>query len=122
MLSRLAPAAAMFAATLVPASAVAQEERTSPRPNYNLVQLSVKSTDVEPEEFQTRTQEIRSCNEAVKLAGDLGAEVTRNAYVRADQLPTELNAILRDMPTGQATPVFSNSGEVLRVLVLCNRS
>ena len=90
----------------------------SPRPNYNLVQLSVKSAEVAPEEFKTRTEAIRSCDQAVKLAAELDAQVTRNAYVRADQMPTELNAILKDLPTGQATPVFTNGGEVLRVLVL----
>lgn len=104
------------------AGASAQQERMSPRPNYNLVQLSVKSAEVAPEEFKTRTEAIRSCDQAVKLAAELDAQVTRNAYVRADQMPTELNAILKDLPTGQATPVFTNGGEVLRVLVLCNRS
>lgn len=104
------------------AGASAQQERMSPRPNYNLVQLSVKSAEVAPEEFKTRTKAIRSCDQAVKLAAELDAQVTRNAYVRADQMPTELNAILKDLPTGQATPVFTNGGEVLRVLVLCNRS
>jgi hypothetical protein len=120
---RLIPAAAMLAAALAPGAALGQTEvRTSPQPNYNLVQLSVNSAEVAPEEFKTRTAAIRSCQEALQLAGDLGAEVTRNPYVRADQLPSELKAILKDLPAGQATPVFSGNGEVLRVLVVCNRS
>jgi hypothetical protein len=118
VLGALAAATAATAA----AGASAQQERMSPRPNYNLVQLSVKSAEVAPGEFKTRTEAIRSCDQAVKLAGELGAQLTRNAYVRADQMPAELNAILKDLPTGQATPVFTDGGEVLRVLVLCNRS
>lgn len=119
---RLISAAAMIAAAIAPAVAAAQQERTSPRPNYNLVQLTVKSADIAMEDFKARTEAIRSCDAAVKLAGELDAQVTRNSYVRADKMPSDLNAILKDLPTGHATPVFSNEKAIMRVLVLCNRS
>lgn len=112
-----ATAAAIFAT-----AASAQQERMSPRPNYNLVQLTVKSAEVAPGEFKARTAAVRSCDQAVKLAEELGAQVTRNPYVRADQMPSQLNDILKDLPTGHATPVFSNDPGIMRVLVLCNRS
>lgn len=120
---RLISAAAVLAAMLVPAAAFGQTDvHGSPRPRYNLVQLTVKTAEITPEQFSSRTQAIRSCDDAVKLAAELGAEVTRNAYVRADEMPSQLNDILKDLPTGHATPVFSNDAAIMRVLVLCNRS
>lgn len=118
---RLASAAAMLAA-LIPASAIAQTERVSPLPNYNLVQLSVTASAVPADEFQTRTMAITSCAEAVKLGKAMGAEVERKAYVHATELPPRLRPVMKNLPKGMASPVLSDGGSALHVLVVCSRA
>jgi hypothetical protein len=120
---RFIPAAALLAAALAPASAIAQEERLSPLPNYNLVQLSVAAHAIPIEEFQTRTMAISSCGEAVKLGKALGAKVERKSFVHATALPPQLRPVLKDLPNGMASPVLSEEdGSVLHVLVVCSRA
>lgn len=116
----IAPALALCA--LVPGAVSAQAERSSSVQTFHLMQLSVNAADVPTEDFQTRTEAIRSCGDAMDLGEDLGADMTRNRFVRASQLPDALRTILEELPAGHATPVFSNEGNVLRVLVLCNRT
>ena len=119
---RLIPAAAMLAAALAPAAAIAQQERTSPLPNYNLVQLSVASSAVPIEEFQARTMEIASCGDAVKLGKALDAKVERKAFVYSTELPPQLRPVLKNLPNGMATPVLTEDGKALHVLVVCSRA
>lgn len=119
---RLIPAAAMIAAALAPVAATAQDERASPRPDYNLVQLSVAASVVPIEQFQARTMAITSCGEAVKLGKTLGAKVERKAFVHASELPPKLRPVLKDLPNGMATPVLTEDGKVLHVLVICSRA
>jgi hypothetical protein len=119
---RLIPTAAMLAAALVPAGALAQDERTSPLPNYNLVQLSVAASTIPIDEFQTRTMAISSCGEAVKLGKSLGAKVERKSFVHATALPPQLRPVLKELPNGMASPVLSEDGSVLHVLVVCSRA
>lgn len=88
---------------------------------YALLQISLKPGKVASGEFRSRMEAIRSCPEAVKVAAELGAEVVRNARVSPDQLPPKLRPVLEDLPVGHATPVFTGSGNTLRVLVLCQR-
>jgi hypothetical protein len=122
MLHRLIPAVAMLAASLVPASAIAQEERISSLTNYSLVQLSVAASAVPIEAFQTRTMAIGSCGDAVKLGKALGAKVERKRFVHATELPPQLRPMLKNLPNGLASPVLSEDGEMLHVLVVCNRA
>jgi hypothetical protein len=119
---RLIPAAAMLAAALAPASAIAQEQRMSPLPSYNLVQLSVAASAVPIEEFQARTIAINSCGDAVKLGKALDAKVERKRYVHATELPPQLRPVLKNLPNGIASPVLSEDGEMLHVLVVCSRA
>jgi len=120
---RLIPAAAMLAAALAPGTALGQTEvRTSPLPNYNLVQLSVAASAVPIEQFETRTMEIGSCADAVKLGKAMGAKVERKAFVHATELPPQLRPLLKDLPNGMATPVLSEDGATLHVLVVCSRA
>lgn len=58
----------------------------------------------------------------MKVGGALGADITRNAYVRGSQLPTDLAAILKKLPTGQPTPLFRGKDGQLRVMVICGRA
>ena len=118
---RLFPALAIAAVAIIPASAIAQTERASSLPSYNLVQLSVMSADVERADFEAQTQAIRSCGEAVKLAKVSGWQVTRERFVHPSELPPQLRPVVKDVPTGQATPVLSDDGSALHVLVVCNR-
>lgn len=122
MTHRLIPAAAMLAAAFAPASAIAQEERTSWLPNYNLVQLSVAASAVPIDEFQTRTMAINSCRDAVKLGKAMDAKVERKRFVHATELPPQLRPVLKDLPNGIASPVLSEDGLALHVLVVCSRA
>ena len=121
MLHRLAPAA-MLAAALAPAAAVAGSEQTSTLPNYNLVQLSVAANAVTVDEFQARTMAISSCGEAVKLGKAMDAKVERKRFVHDTELPPQLRPVLKNLPNGMATPVLSEDGETLHVLVVCSRA
>lgn len=116
------PVIAAFAGALIPAAALAQEERVSSLPDYNLVQLSVAASAVPIEEFQSRTMAINSCGEAVKLGKALGAKVERKTFVHATELPPQLRPVLKDLPNGMATPVLTEDGKALHVLVVCSRS
>ncbi|MDP5104517.1 MAG: hypothetical protein NWP98_11375 [Erythrobacter sp.] len=122
MLNRVIPALAVLVTALAPASGFAQAERTSPLPNYNLVQLSVAASDMAAADFQTRTAAIRSCGDAVKLGKDIGAEVNRSNFTHASELPPQLRPMLKDLPNGTASPVLSEDGTVLHVLVVCSRA
>lgn len=122
MLFRLVPALAAFAGVLIPAAAPAQDERASPLPDYNLVQLSVAASAVPIEQFQARTMAITSCGEAVKLGKTLGAKVERKTFVHASELPPKLRPVLKNLPNGMATPVLSEGGATLHVLVVCSRA
>jgi hypothetical protein len=122
MSHHLIPAAAMVAAALAPAAALAQEERASPLPDYNLVQLSVAASAVPIEEFQTRTMAINSCGDAVKLGKAMGAKVERKPFVHATELPPKLRPLLANLPNGMASPVLHDGGAALHVLVVCSRA
>lgn len=119
---RLIPAVAIFAAALAPASAIAQAEIRSSLPNYNLVQLSVAASAVPADEFQARTLAIRSCGDAVELGKALDAKVERKSAVHATELPPQLRPLLKDLPNGIASPVLSEDGSSLHVLVVCSRA
>ncbi|NCP13366.1 MAG: hypothetical protein GW858_04280 [Sphingomonadales bacterium] len=120
---RLIPAAAMLAAALVPAAALGQTDvRISPLPDYNLVQLTVSASAVPADEFQTRTMEITSCKDAVNLGKALGAKINRSNFTKAGQLPPQLRPLLKDLPNGMASPVLSEGGDMLHVLVVCSRA
>ncbi|MFO6447738.1 hypothetical protein ACLBKU_11385 [Erythrobacter sp. NE805] len=122
-MARMTPALLAAALAIAPAAAQpAAAPSEAPAPvSYALIQLSLHPGKVATGEFKTRTGAIRSCPEAVKLAGELGAEVVRNARVTPDRLPPRLATLLETLPVGHATPVFSGSGNTLRVLVLCQR-
>lgn len=123
MMHRLIPAAAMLAATLVPGAAFGQTDvRSSPLPSYNLVQLSVAASAVSIEEFQAQTMTIGSCGDAVKLGKAIDAKVERKRFVHATELPPQLRPLMKDLPNGTASPVLSEDGSALHVLVICNRA
>lgn len=110
----VAPAAAQRAPEALPEAEVAPV-------TYALLQISLKPGKVASGEFRSRMEAIRSCPQAVKVAAELGADVVRNARVSPEQLPPKLRPVLEDLPVGHATPVFTGSGNTLRVLVLCQR-
>ncbi|RNJ63721.1 MAG: hypothetical protein EDM03_04880 [Porphyrobacter sp. IPPAS B-1204] len=122
MLHRLIPTAAMLAAAFAPVAALAEQESTSSLPNYNLVQLSVAASAVPIEEFQARTMEINTCGDAVKLGKAMDAKVERKRFVHATELPPQLRPVLKDLPNGMASPVLSEDGATLHVLVVCSRA
>ncbi|WP_298468337.1 hypothetical protein [uncultured Erythrobacter sp.] len=122
MLTRLVTTSALITAAIAPAALSAQQERTSPVPRYDLMQLSVETAEVLPADFKAKTEALRSCNDAKNLGKALDAKVTRNRFVRASALPDEVQDLLTEIQVGQATPVFSADGTVMRVLVLCSRA
>jgi hypothetical protein len=118
----------VIAALLVGTTAVAPVAPQEPAPaaepapvTYALLQISLKPGKIASGAFKSRMEAIRSCPEAVKVAAELGADVVRNARVSPEQLPPKLRPVLEDLPVGHATPVFTGSGNTLRVLVLCQR-
>ncbi|MEQ8412208.1 MAG: hypothetical protein RIC51_12650 [Erythrobacter sp.] len=118
---RLLPALTVAAAILLPATASAQQERASPLPSYTLVQLSAKASQVAPADFEALSEAITSCSEAVRLANSQGWQAQRKRFVHQSELPPVLRPVVQDVPTGKATPVLSERGEALHVLVVCNR-
>lgn len=122
-MARMTPAlvAAALGSAPVGAQPVEAPGEAPPPASYALIQLSLTPGKIASGEFKTRTEAIRSCPDAVKLAGEIGAEVVRNARVTPDRLPPQLAAVLETLPVGRATPVFGGSGNTLRVLVLCQR-
>ena len=65
---------------------------------------------------------ISSCEEAVELGKALDAKVERKSFVHASELPPQLRTVLKDLPNGMASPVLSEDGSVLHVLVVCSRA
>ncbi|AWW75506.1 hypothetical protein CD351_13805 [Erythrobacter sp. KY5] len=125
LFAKSAGAAALLAASIAPVAASAQVvegARGSFQPSYHLVQLSVALAGMSAEAFEARTKEIASCADAIDLARDIDAEITRNRHVPQERLPGAVQDVLRDLPTGQASPIFSNDGETMRVLVICNKA
>ena len=71
--------------------------------------------------LQERTQAMGGCGRAEEVGAAMGAEVVANDAVRIRDLPVPLQAMMRDMQIGQATPPFGSPDEGIRVLVLCGR-
>lgn len=118
---RVLSSAAILLAAMAPAAISAQNERSSPVPRYHLLQLSVAASETPADKFKTETKTIRTCNGALDIAKTFGADIKRNRLVRASALPGDLQDILEELPVGHATPVFSDDGKAMRVLVLCAR-
>ena len=112
--------AAIFAAAL-PFGLSAQSAQLSSSPNYHLLQLTVETGKVARGAFETKTEAIRSCGDALQLARELDADVKRDRFIMDHQMPASLRNALRELPTGQATSVFSTDPSLMRVIVLCAR-
>ncbi|WP_296722140.1 hypothetical protein [Erythrobacter sp.] len=120
MAKRLVSVSAGILASIAPAVAIAQPVRQSPLPSYSFVQLSVASAQIAPAEFQSVTAAIRSCNEAKALGEALGAKVTRHKFVHQSELPPQLRPVVEQVQRGRSTPVLSEDGSALHVLVVCH--
>ncbi|MCA3254138.1 peptidylprolyl isomerase [Bradyrhizobium sp.] len=71
--------------------------------------------------FQDKTQAMGGCGRAEDVGREIGADVVANDQVRIKDLPGPLQAMMRNMQIGQATPPFGSQREGVRVLVLCGR-
>lgn len=71
--------------------------------------------------LQQRTQAMGGCGRAEEVGREIGAEVVANDSIRIRDLPAPLQAVMRDLQIGQATPPFGSPQEGVRVLVLCGR-
>lgn len=121
MLTRSLTAAVLGAIALSPAALSAQADvRSSGQTHYHLVQLSVSAQDMPLEDFAARTKTIESCAQAKDVAHEVGADIKRNRYVMAHRLPDQVKNALQSTDIGNATQVFSDDGETMRVLVVCN--
>lgn len=123
-IANLLGTAALTAAAVAPAALSAQYApgvRSSSVATYHMMQLSVSTASIGLEEFKAQTETIRSCGDAKRLAEPLGAEIRRDRFVRATQLPDDLQETLADLQTGHASEVFTADGTVMRVLVICGR-
>lgn len=121
MLARALATAALAALSLSPVSLSAQTNvRGSGQAHYHLMQLSVSAQDMALEDFEAKTRTISSCADAKGLARELGADIRRNRYVMAHRLPDQVKIALQSTDIGNATQVFSDDDETMRVLVVCN--
>lgn len=108
------------AAALFPTALSAQLDlQSSPVPRYHLVQLSIDTKKVAPQDFKAKTEEIRSCLDAKVLGKKIDADFKRNRFVLSARLPKDLRDELKELPLGHATQVFKGEGSAMRVLVLC---
>lgn len=87
----------------------------------HLLQLAIPANEDMAEAFGTATSAIRTCEQARDLGRMLTAEIVENRSVSLSVLPQEIRLLLRDLPTGRATPVFGQAGKTMKVLVICAR-
>jgi peptidyl-prolyl cis-trans isomerase SurA len=71
--------------------------------------------------FQQTVQQIRGCGDADAAGARAGAEVVSNDQIRVRDLPDQLQTLMLQLQVGQATPVFGDPQESVRVLMLCGR-
>lgn len=71
--------------------------------------------------FETQTQTMGGCGRAEIIGKELGAEVTSNDAIRIKDLPAPLQAMMKQLSIGKATPPFGSARDGVRVLVLCGR-
>jgi hypothetical protein len=87
----------------------------------HLLQLAVPIDRDMAEAFGTVTSAIRSCEEARQLGWILNAQIVENRSVPLSILPQGIRILVRDLPTGRATPVFGKAETTMKVLVICAR-
>jgi hypothetical protein len=87
----------------------------------HLLQLAVPIGEETVGAFTTVTRAIRSCENAREIGRMLSAEIVENRSVPLSILPEPVRVLLRDLPIGQATPVFGNETTTMKVLVICAR-
>jgi len=71
--------------------------------------------------FATAAQNVGGCGGADKLAADMNGEIVQTDDVKMRDLPPVLQEMIIKMQVGQATQLFGNINEGVRVLVLCGR-
>ena len=87
----------------------------------HLLQLAVPASNDTVKKFRTVTSAIRTCEEARQIGQSLNAEITENESLPFSTLPQQVMELLRDLPTGRATPVFGMPQTKMKVLVICAR-
>ena len=100
---------------------VAQAAPPADEDVLHLLQLAIPANEDTAEAFGTVTSAIRTCEQARDLGRMLTAEIVENRSLSLSVLPEEIRLLLRDLPTGRATPVFGQSGKTMKVLVICAR-
>lgn len=73
------------------------------------------------EALNAATRNMGGCGRAEAVATSVGGEVVQNDGVRMRELPAQLQQIVGQLSTGEATPPFGSLEEGVRVLVLCGR-
>lgn len=87
----------------------------------HLLQLAVPQREDTVEKFRTATSAIRTCDAALQIGQSLNAEIVENRSLPLSNLPPQVRELLRDLPTGRATPVFGTPQTTMKVLVICAR-
>lgn len=87
----------------------------------HLLQLAVPISADTVEAFETVTSAIRTCEGAREIGQTLNAQIVENRAVPLSRLPREVRLLLRDLPTGRASPVFGKEETTMKVLVICDR-
>lgn len=112
----------MFYSLALSASLLMTGQSAPPKEDaLHLLQLAVPSSADKVEAFWKATSAIRNCVEARQIGQSLNAEIVENQAVSLSRLPLEVKALLSNLPTGRATPVFGTKEKTMKVLVICDR-
>lgn len=104
------------------ASIMMMAQSASPEEDVlHLLQLAVPISEDSVEAFETVTSAIRTCNGAREIGQVLNAQIVEKRAIPLSSLPREVRLLLRDLPTGRASPVFGKEETTLKVLVICDR-
>lgn len=100
---------------------MAQSEPPEGEDVLHLLQLAVPISEEAVEAFETVTSAIRTCDGARGIGRTLNAQIVENRAVPLSALPRGVRLLLRDLPTGRASPVFGKEETTMKVLVICER-
>lgn len=82
--------------------------------------ISEANATSQVEKFGETIKLMRGCGDVERLAPSINANVVANEMVARD-LPEQLQALLLQLPVGQATPPFGSIKDGVSVLMLCGR-
>ena len=84
-------------------------------------EMSMADREQRGRQFNAAVESMNGCGDADARAASVGATTVDNDAISARQLPEEFQRVLLGMNVGQATPLFGDLQQGIRVLMLCGR-